>query len=173
MDEVVFFWNGWEPILRILFVGTFTYIAILFLLRISGKRTLARMSGFDFVITIAMGAAFGRVLTAKTVSIAETITVFVLLTVLQYLFSFFTVRFKAFKNFVTMEPNILFYKNKFQEKNMKKVRVGKEELQDEARKKGISTMEEVEIIIFERDGSFSVLKKADNGEKSTYNDLLN
>ena len=94
MDETVFFWSGWDPIVRILVVGTITYVALVLLLRISGKRTLTRMTAFDFVIAIAIGSVFGRVLTAKTVSIAETVTTFILLILLQALFFLFRTKFK-------------------------------------------------------------------------------
>ena len=87
MDKVVFFWNGWEPLLRIVVVGTLTYISIIFILRVSGKRTLASMNAFDFVVTVALGSAFGRILTAKQVSIAEAITTFLLLACLQFIVS--------------------------------------------------------------------------------------
>lgn len=92
MDKVIIFWSGWEPILRILIVGTLTYIGIIILLRVSGKCTLASMNAFDFIITITMGSAFGRILTAKKVSIAESLTAFLLLVVLQFILSYIEVR---------------------------------------------------------------------------------
>lgn len=47
MDDTTFLWNGWQPLIRILLIGSSAYIAIVLILRISGKRTLARMSAFD------------------------------------------------------------------------------------------------------------------------------
>jgi uncharacterized membrane protein YcaP (DUF421 family) len=74
-----------EPILRILVVGSIIYLGIIFLLRVSGKRTLASMNAFDFIVTVAMGSAYGRILTAKQVSVAEVIVTFVLLVSLQHI----------------------------------------------------------------------------------------
>jgi len=51
MDKVVFFYGGIEPLIRIVVVGTLAYASLLILLRISGKRALAQLNAFDFVIT--------------------------------------------------------------------------------------------------------------------------
>lgn len=118
-------------------VGTLTYISILFLLRITGKRTLAQMTGFDFLITVAMGAAFGSILAAPSISFSEAFTIFFLLMLLQYIFSFLETRSKRFKKFVTANPTLLFHDGEFLQKNMKNVRVGKEEIIEQIRKNGI------------------------------------
>lgn len=68
---VHFFFNGWQPIVRIVVVGTLGYVTLILLLRVSGKRTLAQLNSFDFIITVALGASFGRILTARTVALAE------------------------------------------------------------------------------------------------------
>ena len=85
MDKVVFFYGGIEPLIRIVVVGTLAYLSLLILLRISGKRTLAQLNAFDFVITIAIGSTLGRLITAKGVSLAESVMAFLTLISLQYL----------------------------------------------------------------------------------------
>lgn len=59
------------------------FLALILILRISGSRSLASMNAFDFIITIAIGAAFGRSLTAKKVALAEAVIAFILLITLQ------------------------------------------------------------------------------------------
>jgi uncharacterized membrane protein YcaP (DUF421 family) len=48
--------------LRFTVVDTLTYMGIVLLLRIMGKRYLLSMNAFDFIITVAMGSAFERIL---------------------------------------------------------------------------------------------------------------
>ena len=50
MDNVVFLYGGIEPLVRIVVVGTLAYFSLIILLRILGKRTLAQLNSFDFVI---------------------------------------------------------------------------------------------------------------------------
>ncbi|WP_428830619.1 DUF421 domain-containing protein [Alkalibacterium indicireducens] len=35
---------------------------MLFVLRLSGKRTLLKMNAFDFIITVSLGTVFGNIL---------------------------------------------------------------------------------------------------------------
>ncbi len=84
MSDATFFFGGRAPVLRILVVGTFAYGSLITLQRISGKRTLSQMNAFDFLITVALGASFGRILTARNVALAEAVTAFALLMALQF-----------------------------------------------------------------------------------------
>jgi uncharacterized membrane protein YcaP (DUF421 family) len=45
-----------QGIVRTLFVGVMAYIALVCFLRISGKRTLAKLNAFDLVVTVALGS---------------------------------------------------------------------------------------------------------------------
>lgn len=172
MDKVVFFWNGFEPLLRILVVGSITYLGIIFLLRVSGKRTLASMNAFDFIVTVAMGSAFGRILTAKQVSIAEAIVTFALLVSLQYIVSSFEVRFKSFSNLITSQPTLLYYQGSFLDKNLRRERISKDDLLGTVRQNKISSLEEVEAIVLETNGSVSVIKRGERSQgSSTYEQL--
>lgn len=38
------FFNNWSDLLRIALIGTLAYLSLVFLLRISGKRTLSKMN---------------------------------------------------------------------------------------------------------------------------------
>jgi hypothetical protein len=83
MTDVTFFFSGWEPLVRIVIVGIAMYVALVVFLRISRSRTLSSMNAFDFIVTVAIGSAFGRALTAKAVALAETVVAFGLLVALQ------------------------------------------------------------------------------------------
>lgn len=172
MTDISFFWNGTEPLLRILVVGTVCYVALVVTLKISGKRTLASLTAFDFVITVTLGAVFGRVLTAKNVSISEAVTAFVLLAFLQFLFSWMQIRSGIFRRLFTSRPILLYYRGEFMEKAMTSTRVEKSELIEAARKKGYGDLDEVEIIIFENDASFSVIGKLTDSKNATYNEFM-
>ena len=172
MDKVAFFWTGWDPIFRIIVVGTLTYIGIVLILRISAKRTLANMNAFDFIITIAMGSAFGRILTASEVSVSESIVTFLLLASLQFTFSYFDGKSKIFRWLITSQPTLLYYNGEFIEKNMSKEKVLQENIFSALRKQQFGSFKNVEAIILEVNGSISIIKKNLPEEDSTYKELL-
>jgi uncharacterized membrane protein YcaP (DUF421 family) len=171
MDKIVVFWNGWEPLMRILIVGTLIYISVISILRVSGKRTLASMNAFDFIITVALGSTFGRVLTAKQVAVSEAIVSFLLLISLQYVVSYLEVRSPFFHKLVTSQPRLLYYKGNFIDKNLRKERLLEEDLVGAVRKKKFASLDDVEAIVLETDGQFSVIKKSSNTQSSTIHEL--
>lgn len=172
MDDITFFWNGWEAIIRILVVGILCYVSLVVILKVSGKRTLASLTAFDFIITVAIGAVYGRLLTAKDVSMSEAVTAFILLAVLQFVFSWLQMKYEVFKKLFTSHPILLYYRGEFLEKAMKKEGVEKSELIGEARKKGYGNFEDIELIILENDATFSIIGKLSEGDGATYNEFL-
>ena len=71
------FYNDWSTIGVTAAKGVLIYIALIAMLRISGKRSLSKFNIFDFVITIAIGSIFASTLTrveAKIVPMAMVIT---------------------------------------------------------------------------------------------------
>ena len=172
MNDIQFFWGGWEPVYRILVVGTLTYLGIILILRVSGKRTLASMNAFDFIITVAMGSAFGRILTATEVSVAEALAAFLLLVLLQYGIAWLEIRSKAFHRLITSQPALLYYNGAYVEKNMRRERINKNDLMGAVRKKKFGDLDEVEAIIMETDGTISVIRKNNKTNRLTYKGVL-
>jgi len=160
MDNIVFFHGGMEPLLRIVVVGTLAYFSLIFLLRLLGKRTLAQLNAFDFVITIAIGSTLGRLITAKGVSLTESITAFLTLIILQYLVSWLTVRSSAIENLVTATPSLLYFRGQFLRKAMQEQRVTQAQLLAVVRDNRIGSLDQVEAIVMESAGTIAVIKKA-------------
>lgn len=158
-SDVVFWYGGIEPLVRIVVVGTLAYFSLLILLRIAGKRTLAQLNAFDFVITIAIGSTLGRLITAKGVSLAESITAFLTLIILQYLVSWLTVRSATVDRAVTANPTLLYFRGQFLRQAMQEQRVTQSQLLAVVRSNRISSLQEVEAIIMESAGAIAVIKK--------------
>lgn len=164
MSDVTFFFGGWAPVLRILVVGTLGYAALVALQRISGKRTLSQMNAFDLLITVALGASFGRILTARHVALAEAVTAFALLVGLQFVVATLRHRSRRFEHLVTASPTLLFYRSEFQREEMRKQRITEAELNSAIRQSGFGSFEGVEAIILEADGKLAVVGTAQAGD---------
>lgn len=163
-----FFFDGWEPILRILLVGTLGYIALVMLLRVSGKRTLSQMNGFDFVITVAVGASFGRILTAREVSVVEALVTFSLLMTLQWCAAKLQLKWPAFSRAVTSAPTLLVYRGEVNREAVRRQRFTHDELLGAARKQGFGTLDDVEAMVLEPSGELSVVGVGSAGDGSTF-----
>lgn len=170
MIDASFHFSGWRPLVRIVIVGTAMYVALVLFLRISGSRTLSSMNAFDFIITVAIGSTFGRALTAKTVVLTETIVAFGLLIGLQYVVTWTQFRWPLFGEAVTNAPALLYFRGEFIEKTMRRERVQRGELQSAVRKKKFGSLDEVEAVVLESSGEFSVIESV--GDASSFGETL-
>jgi uncharacterized membrane protein YcaP (DUF421 family) len=50
------FFSGWPGLVRTLVLGVLSYLLLIAILRVSGKRTLSKMNAFDLVVTVALGS---------------------------------------------------------------------------------------------------------------------
>ena len=163
---VRFFFSGWEPIGRILVVAPLSYLALVVLLRVSGKRTLARLNQFDFVITVAIGATFGRIMTARGVPLAEAVAAFATLILLQFAVTSVQLRSPRFARALTAPPTLLYFRGELLHSAMRAQRVTESELLGVARQHGLGSLGEAEAIVMQPDGRFAVIKPGDAGDGS-------
>lgn len=152
------FFDSWESIVRTLVITILAYFCLIFLLRVSGKRTLSKMNAFDFVVTVALGSTLATVLLNKSVSLADGVLAFFLLIALQYLITWLSVRYKGVSQLVKATPTLLVYKGELLHAAMKKERVNEDEIHAIIREKGLSSMQEADAIVLETDGSLTVVK---------------
>lgn len=152
------FFDGWSGLLRTVLVGLLAYVALILLLRVSGKRTLSKMNAFDFIVTIAIGSTLATVLLSKTTPLAEGVVALALLIFLQYVITWLSVRFKTFSNLVKAEPKLLFYRGHFITQALQQERVNEGEVLQAMRKQGVHSYEEVEAVVLESDGNLSIIQ---------------
>lgn len=167
------FFSSWDVIARTVIVGVLSYTSLIILLRVSGKRTLSKMNAFDLIVTVALGSTLATILLNKNVKYAEGITAMLVLIGMQYIVAWLSIRSKSVQNLVKASPELLYYHGRYLDKTMKKARVQTVEILQAARSSGIHSMEQVEAVVLETDGSMSVLKKSDNLERSTLRNVKN
>ena len=166
-----FIFNDGAALARTLIIGVFAYISLIVLLRLSGRRTLSKMNAFDLVITVALGSTFATILLNKSVSLAQGTLALALLIALQYAVTWSSVRAGWVRQWVTGEPALLFYQGKFLDSAMKASRVTSDEVRSAIRASGLGTLEEVEAVVLETDGSFSVVQSGTDKPYSALSDV--
>lgn len=171
MSDVTFLFGGWEPVARILVVGTLAYTTLVILLRLTGKRTLAQMNAFDFIITVAVGAAFGRILTARNVALVEAITAFSLLLLLQYAVAWLQVRFPRFAHVVTAPPTLLYFDGRIIHDALRRERLTEAELNMAVRQQGLGSLDQAAAVVLESGGRFAVIRADQAGDRSAVDGL--
>ncbi|PKH11586.1 DUF421 domain-containing protein [Planomicrobium sp. MB-3u-38] len=148
----------WSSFTRIVTVGFLAYSGLVFFLRISGKRTLTKLNAFDLVVTVALGSTLATILLNNKISLFEGLTAFGLLIGGQYIMTFLAVRSKTFNKFIKSEPKLLYLNGNFLEDAMKKERINRVEILQSIRNQGKGSLEEVQAVVLETDGSMSVIQ---------------
>jgi uncharacterized membrane protein YcaP (DUF421 family) len=162
-----YLYGGLHPLIRIVVVGTLAYVSLLVAIRLAGQRPLGRMQSFDLIIAVAIGATFGRLLTAEDVQVDEALTAIVLLVGLHYLVSELTYRSPRAAAWLETKPALLYYQGRFIAHVMRRHRITEGEVLAAARRSGYVSLEGIRAIVLEADGTFAVLPERDGQDETT------
>lgn len=161
------FFESLDNLVRVLLVGVLAYIGLVFLLRISGNRTLSKMNSFDLVITVAFGSTLSSVLVSKSVSLAQGITAIALLVLLQFVITWLSVRSATVSRIVKTQPTLVVRDGHYLHDAMKAVRITEDEIRSALRKQGMGSISQTAAVVLDTDGSLSVISVDRRGSLDT------
>ena len=149
--------DSWTGLGRVLLMGVLAYLALILILRISGKRTLTKLNAFDLVVTVALGSTLATVLLSKNIALAEGVLALALLVLLQFIITWASIRLPWFQRLIKSEPTLLVHRGTFLEGALRAQRVTHEEVLAVLRGQGVAALEAAAAVVLETDGSFSVI----------------
>lgn len=165
--DLSYFWTGWSPIWHTLLVGGVGYLTLVILLRGTGPRTMAKMTPLDFVIAVTLGSAFGRVVTAVDVSVAQAVVALVLLVVVQWVLAAARSRWRFMRRLLDSPPVLLYYDGELQKPALRKHRLTEVDVHAAARQAGQGSLAEIQAVILHQDGSLGVIAPNAMGDGSS------
>jgi uncharacterized membrane protein YcaP (DUF421 family) len=151
------FFDTWYGLARPVVVGAAAYVGLIVLLRATGKRTLSKLNAFDLVVTVALGSTLATVLLTKDVALAEGLVGFAVLILLQLVVTGLSTRSAAVRRLVRSDPALLYYRGAFLPAALRAERVTESEVLQAVRSSGQGSLEHVEAVVLESDGSLSVV----------------
>lgn len=144
--------------LKLITICIVSYISMVLILRISGKRTLSKMNAFDFIVTVALGSVLATTVVSYEESFWNGILTFMTLVSLQYISTWLSVRFKFIRSILKSRPTLLYFEGDFDDKALMEERITKGELKQAIRTSGFISFEQVAAIVLESDGTLSVME---------------
>ncbi|WP_435010223.1 DUF421 domain-containing protein [Tundrisphaera lichenicola] len=156
--------DNWTGLQRVVVVGPLAYFALVILLRISGNRTLSKMNAFDMIITVALGSTLATVLLTEQVALAEGILGFTILIGLQYAMTWLSTRSRLVSGLIKSEPKLLLHNGTMLTQAMRQERVIEPEIHQAVREAGLASIDQVQALVLETDGTFSVVKLSSDTE---------
>lgn len=128
--------DDWIGLGRVLLVGPIADLALVLMVRASGKRTLTKLNMFDFVVTVALGSTLASVILTKSVGLVQGVAAFAVLIGLQYAITWLAVRWPAFERVIKAEPTLLLRDGVFLDRALKAQRVTRAEVEAALRAQG-------------------------------------
>lgn len=158
--------DSWSDVLRILLVGTASYVALVVVLRVTGRRTLSQLNAFDFIVTVALGSVLASILLSSDVSWTEGVVALALLVALQYLVAVVSSRFPWSRVAITSRPVLLLLEGRLLPDALRSSRLTASEVRQAVRGSGVGDLRDVHAVILETNGKLHVIQRASVGDGS-------
>jgi uncharacterized membrane protein YcaP (DUF421 family) len=146
------------PLLELILRGTLMYFALLFALRLLGRRQVGSLSLMDLLLIVLIADAAQNAMSAEYRSLTEGFILCGTLIGWNYLFDFLAFRSTWFARLLEPPPLPLVRDGQLQRRNMRKELLTEEEVRSQLREQGVEDISVVRIAYLEPDGAFSVLK---------------
>ncbi|MCD0490248.1 DUF421 domain-containing protein [Pedobacter sp. MC2016-14] len=170
MEELLF--KNWESVWHVGVCAVLAYIILFLFIRISGKRTLAKLTAFDFVVTVTLGSTLSSMILAK-VPLVDGSVALALIIAMQYLLAWMARESNTLEKVINSSPTMVFYRGEFLEDAMKKEVLTREEIYAEIRKFRMLDVDQVEAVVMELNGELTVIKKSVGTSHSSLEDIEN
>lgn len=139
-------------------IGLFVVGLVAF--RIMGSQSVGRLTDFDLVVVIAIGAIIGDGLANPELNLFILIAAIAGLVLMQILVSVLAMKSKLIEKLVMGSPIKLIENGKILLSGLRRARITKNNLDQELRVKGLTGFEQIEQAFMEPNGKLSVIEKS-------------
>jgi uncharacterized membrane protein YcaP (DUF421 family) len=136
------------------------YIFIIFILRVIGRRELGTLAPSDIVLLVVMGDLIQNGVTQSDYSMTGVFLAVATFAMLTVAMSFLTFKSQRASTFIEGEPLILIQDGRPVRRNLTAERLDLEDLAEEARSKGIESLDDVKWCVLETGGTISFVPKS-------------
>ena len=144
---------------RVLVTTALSYAYIVVLIRLSGKRTVAHMNSFDWIVSVAVGSLLARAILTPDDTVEAWIAIAALIG-LQHGLTRATVARASVARVVKSEPRLVVDRGALLPHAMRAARINSAEVLAALREAGLSDLSDVGAMVLETDGGLSVIPQA-------------
>lgn len=156
--------ESWSAVMRIALVGAASYVALVLLLRLGGKRVLAKLNAFDLVVTVAIGSMLASAVLGKDISYIDAVTGMVLLIGAQWLLTRVTTSLPGGRHFINAKPTLVLVEGEIVESALSRMRLTRGEVMQAIRSSGQGGFDGIAAVVLEPDGTLSVIPRSAVGD---------
>ncbi|MBM0066787.1 YetF domain-containing protein [Alkalicoccobacillus gibsonii] len=148
-------------LLLILIRSIISFILLMVMARIMGKKQISQLTFFDYCVGITIGSIAATMSVDQNVKIANGLMALLIWGLFPFILAYLSIKSMWFTKIVDGSPTILIQSGEVLDKNMKKTFLSIEELMLLLREKGTFKVSDVEMAILETNGQLSILLKSD------------
>lgn len=138
-----------------------SYLVLIIMTRVMGKKQLSHLTFFNYVTGITIGSMASSLVTDSNLQILQGTYSIILWSVLTVLLEYITLKSIKLRELTDGRPTILIKQGKIVEDALVKTRYNIDELNMMLRKSNIFNIEEVDYAILENSGELNILKKVE------------
>lgn len=137
------------------------YALLLVILRLTGRRTLGELTGFDFLLLLIIGEATQQALLGDDFSPARALSVVVALAAAQVAFSLLKGHFPALdRRWRESVPIVVVADGRCLRDGMREARIDEHDILDAARRlQGLERLDQIQYAMIEAGGSITIVPK--------------
>lgn len=155
---------------RIIIQAIIALIVLFVFTRIGGKKQIAQLTFFEYIVGITIGDIAAFVSTDLEVNLVHGYASLLVWALIPLLVEFLTLKSKVLRDLVEGKSTVLIKNGKVMEDNLTKVRYSSDELLEQLRLKNAFKVADVEFAVLENNGQLSVLLKKE-AQPATVKDL--
>lgn len=153
------FFHSWSAIGHVVLSSVLVYLFMVAALRAAGEQALAKMSGYDMIVTITIGSIIATVAVSRDIAILEGVAALATLLLLQELLRRLQSRFLPVHHLVREPPRLFVWDGRLLEDRLVQSNLTGDEIRAAIRREGFSAVEQVQAVILENDGDWSVIRR--------------
>lgn len=142
------------------------YFALLFGLRIAGKRELGQMSPFDLVVVLVLANAVQNAMVGPDTSLTGGLVAAAVLLAANWGVGRLRLRYGWFEREIRGSASLLVNDGQFADDNLRREGIDKEEVFMAMREHGVDELSQVKAAILEVDGTISIVPEQGNVQRT-------
>jgi uncharacterized membrane protein YcaP (DUF421 family) len=140
--------------------ATVVFGFIFLITRIAGRRQLSEFEPFDVILLVVLGDLVQQGITQSDESVTGTLIVISTITLLSVAVGWLSFRFARVRLITEGEPIILIHDGQIIEANLRRERLTRNDLEEEARQQQLTSLDQVRWAILEDGGTISIIPKS-------------
>lgn len=140
------------------------YISVMLAMRIMGKRTIGEMHPTELVVSIMISDLATVPMQSKATPLTDGIVPIFTLVILELVFAFFLLKSRILRRVLVGKSCSVVKNGKLMEKDMAHLRITVEDIEEQIRINGYTSLKEISEIVVETNGQVSVIPKENNSE---------